>query len=259
MMRIEGNNKIIYVVRSHDQALFCWYDAVKREKLKCPAKLLHIDKHPDFTYCKDEVSKIRGLLEMDGEEAKRLLKNEITNFCFIIDAMAAGIIEHGLCISLEGQFDGELTKGRCGKTLDTYSFEQQKLFFHNTDDIESVFCSQGILGDKFYYQELNAWFKNQQDLILDIDLDFFTYTSGGYRTYAKNKKDIKRQISSESFRKLWAAAKVITIALEPGFCGSQEDCLEIVSCFQEIVFKSLSVDFEKRAKEIICSSREGSF
>ena len=110
----------------------------------------------------------------------------------------------------------------------------------------NLFGYQSLLNDTCQHQDTKLLFEKSESLILDIDLDFFTYYSN--KIFARNRRDIIKQITSDSFHKLISKAKIITLALEPIYCGSNEDCLEILTMFNEHIFKPKGIDILKEVE-----------
>ena len=90
---------------------------------------------------------------------------------------------------------------------------------------------QCLIGDSLIHQDVNGLFQKNENLILDIYLDFFTYSFN--HIYPRHPKDIKKQITSNSFKEIFEKCKIISIALEPEVCGGIENCLDILSVLNQ--------------------------
>lgn len=154
--------------------------------------------------------------------------------------MFSGLIRDGISIHFDPRSNcyGEFIAEQMG-TTDKYRFSndgvEHNFYIYETECLLDLFGYQSFLGDSFNHRDARELFNNANSLVLDIDLDFFTYCNDG--VYAKNRRDIARQITSDAFNSVWKKSKMITIALEPGFCGSPEDSREILDVFNEHVLR----------------------
>ncbi|MFW6174123.1 MAG: hypothetical protein ACOC5T_10310, partial [Elusimicrobiota bacterium] len=77
-------------------------------------------------------------------------------------------------------------------------------------------------------------------IVLDIDLDYFTYSIDGY--YPRHPDDILKQLNSNFFERIFNKSKIVTIALEPECCGGPEYSKEIFKVLNEELLKSQSLN-----------------
>lgn len=154
----------------------------------------------------------------------------IHNDEFIVNAMCSGLIKDGISFHCkEGHDYGELVKEN--------QFTPRKRKFV-CDGIEHNFYlfkekDISLIDNISSYRELKELFRCNRDIILDIDLDFFTElneTGLNDKTVSRAPEEISKQINCDLFQKMFEMSKVITIALEPANCGGNEQC-EKIFCF----------------------------
>lgn len=255
------NNKKLFIVKHHAVVIKCWKKALNDGIIRKNSNLFHIDKHPDFNFDikNEKTSKI--LLRLNDVEVDNFIQKNLAfdNSEFIVNAMFSELIKD--CVSIH--FDhcnnchGTFVK-ESYSTTNKYHFTENSLehnfYVYETQNLLNLFGYQSLLSDSCIHQDTKTLFSNTSSLILDVDLDFFTYSYDG--TYAKNKRDIIKQITSDSFNELLDKAKIITIALEPTYCGSDEDCLEILELFSEQVFRTKGIDILNKVRETFFDSQK---
>ena len=149
---------------------------------------------------------------------------------YIKNAMYGNFIKNGVSFSHDLNVD-HYDK----KTVDCNGIEKY-YYIYNTQDISDL---HNVIIDSEEFKEMSDLLKNTESLLLDIDLDFFTYKNDP--VFSKNRRDIMNQLNSHSLHYLIEKSEVITIALEPNHCGSVQDCLDILECFTD-VFEFLDYD-----------------
>jgi len=124
-------------------------------------------------------------------------------------------------------------------------------FYLGGPSVRELVDYQGLLTDRYTHQDIQRAFNDsvkKGNLILDIDLDYFTYNDGE-GTWAMNERNLGVVLSSEGFCHLLRVAKVISIALEPFFCGNTTECRHILKSLGSSIRKELGVDIEKAVTE----------
>jgi len=252
-LEYEVNDKKLFIIKDHSVALLCWYKVFKNNLIQKNTTLFHIDKHPDFCYNDSLKEKSLKLLDMSEEEITRYILNELRNDNseFIVDAMFSKLIKDGICISYNScSYYGNSIDGSYSTTKKKQFISEEiehNYYLEESQNISNIVGYQALIGDSCVHQDTDKLFKEANNLILDIDLDFFTYLNE--INYAKNSLDIKNQITSESFKEIFSKSKVITIALEPECCGGIQQCLEILNVFNEELFKPNNLDIYKEIKQ----------
>ena len=224
--------KTLYVVKDHATALITWKKAYDERLIDKNATLFHIDRHTDFCFGKKNQEKSEMILEMENEDFIDFFLNDLHPFNdeFIVNAMFSGLIKDGISISIDDGSDfGEFidkNHSTTKKNTFTHNGIEHNNYLYQTEDISNLIGFQRLIGDTCIHQDVNELFKINNDLILDIDLDFFTYINNC--TYSKHPEDIKKQITSDSFKQIFDKCKIISIALEPESCGGYLHCLDIL-------------------------------
>lgn len=258
-LEFDFDGKKLFIIKHHSVIIKCLKKAYEQKLIKFNSTLFHIDKHLDVMFNKQNINLSTKILRLNEEELNNFINHDLENDNseFIINLMFSHIIQDCIAIFFDNigsetkNFDGNFIKGEYA-TTDKYTFSESDgsthdIYLHKVQDVHDLFGSHSLLDDTCTHQDTKELFKTTESLILDIDLDYFTYTNN--MTYAKNKKDITYQISSKSFQRLINNSKIIIIALEPKYCGSNEDTYEIIDVFNEILFKPRGLDVLSKVKE----------
>lgn len=243
-------NKKLYIVRDHAMALMCWRRGLDIGLIQKRATLVHIDAHTDFTLKEANKEPSRGLLVMDeGELLDFIGRLSKDNSEFIANAMFAQMVGDGVAIYHRTGHDVGVLKKGGDTTTDRRVLDDHTMYLCHTENISDIHGYEGYVGDVYRHQDTNALLNNATRIILDIDLDYFTYLNGP--VYMKHPADIRRQLSSKAFELFWNKAAVMTIALEPSCCGGKEQCMDIVELFDEVLFKPRGVSIYSRVEEFL--------
>ena len=152
------------------------------------------------------------------------------------NAMFSTLIKDGISISSKNQcVFGEFEEGDLNRTTNKRTFESKSIK-HNfyIDKSKNISGLDYIISDLCKHQDTKSLFNNSKSLILDIDLDFFTY--GRIVTFSRNPLNIKAQILSKPFQMLFEKSNIVTIALEPECCGGIAQCINILQVFDRFFF-----------------------
>lgn len=245
--------KKIFIFEDHQTALLCWKKAYDEGIIQKNNTLLHIDKHTDFCFNVKLINESSNFLKLDFESAQKFVKNKLAKDSaeFIVTGMFANLIKDGISIHFDiGSDYGEFVKGNYS-TTDKRFFKdsngnEHNYYLYDTQNLEGLIGYQSLIGDSCIHQDVNDLFENSKTILLDIDLDFFTYSYDG--SFPRHREDIKRQINSSSFQEILNKANVITIALEPNHCGNQEFCSEIFEIVVKHLFKNQKLIDEVKDK-----------
>ena len=61
-----------------------------------------------------------------------------------------------------------------------------------------------------------------------------------------NERHLKTIFSSEAFNLLWESAKVVTIAIEPYYCGFNEECLSILKQLNSFTIQKNGIHIKEK-------------
>jgi len=251
-LEFDFGEKKLFIFKDHAVAIKCLKKAFNDKIIKKNNLLIHIDHHADLCSQEKNLEKSKKILEMHKKELDNFIQNLFFNNSeLIIPLFYSKLIDD--CVSIHetlGSPDAKEIKEEFGGPSEHLLFNKDGLehkFFKGGNSIKEVFSSHhGVLGDKCMHKDIISLY-NTKEIILDIDLDFFTYFKD--KTFAQNKRNIKDQINSISFQNLFNKAKIILIALEPKCCGGEEDCLEILKVFQEEIFNKFNLKVYNKVKE----------
>jgi hypothetical protein len=247
----------ICVVLNHRAACLSWSDAFRKGVTKSDALLFHVDRHPDFSLGRRILLDDNDSIADDQEkELEDFVKNKLSvlNYEFIVLSMYRGLIGDAISIHWEQEYDqlyGDYKKMIYGTTNRTEFLDRRgrlHTFYLAGSSIRELTGYQGLLTDRRTHQDVQGVFKENSkkgNLILDVDLDFFTYVDSEGVTWALNERNLDSMLESDAFRYLLGNAKMMTIALEPFFCGSTTECRYILKAVSTAIRKRLSIDIEK--------------
>jgi len=239
--------KKLFVVKHHTIIIKCLKKAYDEKLITKNSTLFHIDKHPDASFEGKNKPKSKEILNLEEKELNKFIQESLdhNNSEFIVPLMFSQLIKDTISIHYDsGDTYGTFVDETYGFTKRYYFSDggvEHNFYVYETQDLSHLFGYQSLLSDTTIHQDTKKLFNDSESFILDIDLDYFTYQYDG--AYAKNQKDIWNQINSDSFRRLIEKSSVILIALEPKFCGSNEDCLEILAVFQKLFESLFELDF----------------
>jgi len=246
---------------NHRVAYLSWVDAFRKGVAKSGALLFHIDRHPDFSLGSlallDDNDRIADDQERELEEFVKT-KLSVLNYEFIVLSMYRGLIGDAISIHWEQDYDhlyGEYKKMTYGTTNRTEFLDRRDrlhTFYLAGSSIRELTGYQGLLTDTYTHQDVQRVFNKKSkegNMILDVDLDFFTYVDSEGATWALNERNLNSILESDAFRFLLGNAKIMTIALEPFFCGNTTECRHILKALSTALTKRLSIDIEKTVIE----------
>jgi hypothetical protein len=254
------NRKAIYVMLNHRVAYLCWMDALKRNLIKPGAFLLHIDHHADFSVSHRALIDDHEKIEDDQtEELQGFVENKLSvlNYEFIVLAMHRGVIGDAVSIDREcdyGHLFGEPKNPLYATTRRMEFFDKKgrlHTFYLGGSSVCGLADHYGLLTDRWTHQDIQKTLNESaanRNVILDIDLDYFTYNDGEGQ-WALNERNLDLILNSEGFYYVLGKAKVITVALEPFFCGNTTECRYILKKVNESMKKYIGAEIEKAALE----------
>ena len=222
-------NKPIYVCKHHEMAFYYWCKAMKDMSINT-FFLVTIDRHKDLL----------GLLLNVKKEIKKLDLNELDNirelaacprqqnklaYNQFYAAMEAGLVQDMLLISPEVP---------CAFIYQDLSKLEHKIFHcKHPKNLKDLLTIDNTLKKSIGYP------KGEQNIILDIDLDFFTYPNDQEEVHVISEEDFKNIFSNDSL--IWwiyEKARLMTISKETYWCGGIDN--------SERIFKYLKTYFLNR-------------
>lgn len=226
----------IYTCFKHDEALLSWYHAKNELNIE-NFFLITVDKHFDLTPLEDEAKdSLNEFLNTSEDFSIHDLRNIIeenfrpTNSSFIYAAMELGIVNDVLIVSPD---NAESLKK--DNYIDRRGIEH---FLYYTISPTNFWFprGRGILNDisNPRKNEIKEKIENSQ-IIIDFDLDYFTYHKDE-KTFIISRDNFDH-IFLNSYRGdnlpylITEKSSVITIALEPLFCGGIKICARILDVF----------------------------
>ncbi len=238
----------LFLNYEHDAALLNWFEEKKRLEID-EFFLITIDDHIDLAFLKEDT--LKKLKEhRDSFENLTIDKLiEIINLefhghsvSFITAAMELGIISDVLIISpnnnrFHWRDDKEIAYRRlkCLK-MGFKVYRDSSGIEHNVYFIPYMHYlgegNKGIMTDIVdkKKKDLRDQILNS-NLIIDIDLDYCTY-SRDFKTFVINGKNFKWEFDNENFINLLVNhAEVISLSLEPLYCGGESNCKTISAYF----------------------------
>lgn len=238
----------LFINYEHDAALLNWFEEKNRLEID-EFFLITIDGHIDLTFLEEDVvAKLQEYKEsftnLTKEQLIELIHSKFHghSVSFIIAAMELGIVSDVLIISpnhnrFRWRDNKEIShrRLRCLKT-------KFKIYKDSSGNDHNVYFipymhhlgegNKGIMTDivdkkkkKLRHQILNS------KLIIDIDLDYCTYTRD-FKTFVIAGRNLKWEFENEIFINLLINhADVISVSLEPLYCGGDHNCIAISGYF----------------------------
>ncbi len=216
-----NKGKLIHVCKNHENALYYWCKA-KKEMNVDAFFLVAIDKHKDLlglplnvkrelmSWDLNDLDKIkektmceRGVRDRSGNLKSKLAYNQF------LAAMEVGLVLDILIVSPEVP---------CEKVYKDLS-GRQHIIFHcdHPTDLKAIFKSQSIKQSLGYPE-------GKKSVILDIDLDFFTYLDDQEEAHVISEEDFGNIFSKGSpIWWIYEKAKLVTISKEPFWCGGVDN------------------------------------
>jgi hypothetical protein len=257
-LRFDVSGKLIYVMLNHRVAYLCWMDAYRKGIIKEGAFIIHIDKHLDFALHQNAVLEEDRKITYEQEEEHTEFvrkRSSLQNCDFIVLAMDRGLIGDGISIDNEDESEknpyGTIKEGNYSTTNRIEIVDKNgkpHTFYSGHSSLIELYGYQGLLTDKFTHQDVQTAYKQgvkDRNIVLDIDLDYFTYNEGDGQ-WAMNDRNIDYILNSDAFTDFLTISKVITIALEPYYCGHWVECKQILNRLSLKLKEYLGVDIEKQ-------------
>lgn len=251
---VNGHKKI-YVFLNHRVAYLCWIDAFRKNLIKQNALLFHIDHHADF-WLKDKklIREQNKICINSKQKLKKFVKEKLDklNSDFIVLSMYRGIIGDAISVSRQNdRLYGQFMSGNY-QTTHRYEFKYKgnsHTFYLGGSSILELVNNYGLLTDRWKHQDVQKRFKTavkNQNIFLDIDLDFFTYQSDEGHTWAMSSRHLKNIFQSDAFIYLLNYINVISIALEPNCCGGNAECRSILEKLNSVALSKYNIDIETK-------------
>lgn len=248
------NGRKLFVVINHPTVLLCWLTAFRYKLIDRNSRIVHIDKHADLNISASNINISRKLLKMDISTQENLVSRKLhpDHSEFIVNAMFCGLIQHGVAVGFDcrGNVNGEFIADKnpmTGKIVFNDCDKRSHIFYtlksHNLDKLEKRM--KEIFGQT-HHLKTNPF--NGQ-LILDIDLDYFTREDRKSRKFMlQRKQNIEKQMQNKYLKDLFERSKVVTIALEPKFCGGINNTLCILGLLERFVPALKGLDVVENCK-----------
>lgn len=262
-LRFQVDSKKIYVMLNHRTAYLCWLDTYKKSCLKENTLLFHIGHRADFWL--DNEKLIEGQKNLNINDLNQLnefvkLKMDKKNTDFIVLSMYRGIIGDIISISRNNDeiYGEKIVENQAfnnrmdiGTRFKDRSGKVHK-FLLGGHSIINLLGRHGVLKDAFVHQDLQKIFhENVQNdnVMLDISFDYFTYESDEGHRESMNDRHLERLFSSSAFNYIWSNVKLITVALEPEYCGGKEECKSILKQFNSFIVNRHNTNIEKKVTD----------
>jgi hypothetical protein len=230
-------DKPIYLCEHHEMAFYYWCKAKKEMKIDDPFFLVTIDAHTDLQSWGLRLDFRKEINELDLNDLERIeelvarprgSRKNIVAYMQSRVAMETGLVGDVLIVSPEIPNE---------EIYEDLSKRAHRIFHClHPNRLKDLLVKNEVLRKSIGYD------KNvNSNLILDIDLDFFTYLDQQKVAHVLKEREFREIFSSDS--PLWwihENAKLITISEEPYWCGGKDN--------SEHIFKSLETYFLEKQK-----------
>jgi len=214
--------KPIYVCENHEMAFYYWCKTRKEMKVNT-FFLVMIDWHTDLMQWGGQLDLRKEVNQLDLNEldevrelaSRSRTQNDNIAYRQPRAAMEAGLVTDVLLITHEVPYE---------KTYEDLSGRKHRIFHClHPNDLRNLVIEVPSLKESIDYPEGN------RNIILDIDLDFFTYEDDEGKAHVIDEEDFKHIFPNAPL--IWwicEKARLITIAKEPHFCGGIENSERIL-------------------------------
>ena len=238
-VEISGNQIPIFLFKNHRMSFYYWCKVKNELDTNQGFFVVTMDQHNDLAEPTAEMkNKLQNLDYNDLPKIDKFAKTKLgkLNDNWIYSAMEAGLVNDILIISPEKPFPEK-------DYIDSNNVEHRIFHCNSPDDLGGM---RGILTDKAprrnreLIKSIGFPRGENSNIILDIDLDYFTYTHN-VRSYVMDRNNIKDIFPRDSL--IWWVrdkAKAITIAKEHTCCGGAKNSRRILRALRKYF---LSINF----------------
>ncbi len=196
-------------------SFYYWCATRRSQAWSIPLSVVVLDRHSDLISLRsEEISSIHSLDLADLSSVRDFVSKRLNDVNFICAAMECELVDNVLIVTQEssGVSKYETQNGKVHRVY-SHTYTVQEGF------AESLFSKQ----NKKLFKVLNFLIGRTGNLALDIDLDFFTYDhNDDVLVFSENNfNDIF--CSDSLIWKVYDAAKLLTVALEPYWSGGPEN------------------------------------
>lgn len=255
---VKHKNKPIYLMVNHKWAFVIWEYARIQRRLKKNTCLVHVDTHlddvPELVGNRKALTAntIEELLEIAyyiQDEENTELELRMDNF--IIPSFLRGTIQDIVYVSNPDNEKEATMKEITVKDMYDSANNRLQCYANHSGGVNEhslSMCFEYIKGkDKTIsrfmgveaFIKKNMSFREDQNKILDLDLDYFNNSRYWRTAELKEEESIRASLLALKKHTNW---DMITVALSPDFCGEKEDCIYLLKLFLE-VFELDSEDF----------------
>lgn len=227
-------NKTIYYFEFeyHRFSLLAWYDDLLRNNK--PSAVITIDRHRDLV--KPDNNKLKQFLNFNNEfELNNLTLNlpSYKNDDFIVYALFNNFCSDILIISYENYHEIELQNMIKSPFYDKNSNAHQFICIPSLIELLNI---KNTLTYKAFYENLIN--NKNVNIILDIDLDYFTYQSPDDGVFIRDKYDIENSLNliKPIFNEIIPKVTTISIARESNCCGGIVNAMNIKNYIFNFLF-----------------------
>lgn len=207
----------IIISAKHNFAFFGWELARLKGFVKKGATLVHVDSHLDDIHDGIYVSGIRDIKSI--EEAL-CISTKLDHANFIWAGFATGVISNVIFACDENE---------------EVNFNYKKTFpVEEVNKIDQILKGNDYKGQRYQCIE-DLILPSDCQLILDLDLDYFVKQvqddDGIFKEVVAQEGKIRQDLTKLKEMARW---DFITVALEPYYCGGDDNCRFIFNIFKEV-------------------------
>jgi hypothetical protein len=264
--------KPVFVFRDHRWTLPILFVSGKQSIITLPVNLIMFDRHRDSLFPCNGTGPLTGFRDSDGsvEDLFHIVRNHLSprDDDWILSGMELGLITDVVQFGVRG---ADAAHETITKYTDSHNIVHR--VFHLGRPCQEL-SFKGALADTAHelvpegLWEVFSWnpsvpgiTENGKEFILDIDLDYFTFSWDRY-TFAFNDEIYEGEFFSscqssfyddyiplEFIRELIRKSVLITLVTEPAFCGGSQKAQTILENINDLFFekelnvKSLRVDY----------------
>jgi len=251
MNNIITENKIKYKAREinyfefefHRFSLFAWHhDLIAGAGV--PAMAVTIDRHYDFLKASDASLKAFSVYKNTAELFENTDKLPAPqNYDFISYAIYDAMCSDVLVVACEKYHEIEL-RSMLERNYPLVDKNGGTHFLSVVHSLNDLLAEGSPFETSKTYESARKRLASAGRIILDIDLDYFSYQSPDNGVFARSEEDIEENFAkiAKGLAGLLDRVTTIAVARETICCGGEEQMLKIKKCLKRLFLKYADID-----------------
>ncbi|MEZ7891419.1 MAG: hypothetical protein QMC67_06700 [Candidatus Wallbacteria bacterium] len=239
----DNKNIDYYEFEYHRFSLWAWYRAMRKNS-GIPPYVITIDRHRDLTRAdENSIQKFASFLNDDNLFDNIEKYPAAGNYDFIDYALRCNFFSNMLAVTYENYHDIEIRS-----MLPANQFVKDNFgnMHHITviESLNSAFAKNCDFSVREVYKTGFELLNNAQNIIIDIDLDYFTYQSPDNGVFVRDCNDIENNFSliKDNLRDIVKKkVSTVVIARESECCGGSENAGRIKKMLSRLFMENFNI------------------